>query len=207
MFTYNKKNYQDFSEFATAFANVFDGVDYTHFTPITKNVDSITSDDVNASGVYEIDGKRFAISETFDGIETTSNGNENKRKRRLVKFENSDEIKRFDDITQLKRILGAATGQNPSGIKCGKNRKQSFKTATPNNIGQIKTQLDAILETLQPLTEVADIAQDIARIRCAIRNVWAQQLSAQRAEARKADALKTLSGLTPDQIERLMQLL
>lgn len=207
MFTYNKKNYQDFSEFATAFANVFDHVDFAQATTINKQVDSITSEDVACAGVYEIDGKRFAISQIFEGIETTTNGNENKRKRRLVKFENSVEIKRFDDITQLKRILGAATGQNPSGIKCGKNRKQSFKTATPDNIGQIKAQLDALLETLQPLTEVADIAQDIARIRCAIRNVWAQQLSVQRAEARKADALKTLSGLTPDQIERLMQLL
>jgi hypothetical protein len=205
MFTFNNKNYKDFTEFANTFANVFDHVDFAQATTISKQVDSITSDDVNASGVYEINGKKFAISQTFDGIETTSKGNENKRKRRLVKFENSNEIKRFDDITQLKRILGAATGQNPSGIKCGKSRKISVNSITIENAETIQAQAIAQVKAIEDVLTFAGLnVEDV--INNITTNINAK-VDTLKAEQAKAENLKKLSGLTPDQIEKLMALI
>ena len=205
MFTYKEKNYQDFNEFANAFASIFNDVDFSQATTITKPVDAITSDDVACAGVYEIGSKRFAISQAFEGVETTTNGNENKRKRRLVKFETSDDIKRFDDITQLKRILGAATGQNPSGIKCGKSRKINVNNITCDNYEQVQQQAIAQVQAIENVLTFA--GYDVAEIINKITSNIDAKIEQIKAEQIKAENLKRLQGLSAEQIEKLMQLL
>lgn len=218
MIIYNNQQFENFADFVTNFvekSEIFSTVDFKKidFELPFEDVNLLTKEHVNTTGVYELNGKKFAIfplSGTY--TEISENGNKKVCNKLYLMYleqpnKKGDRILKINDRSQLIRSVGALCGLNPSGIKAGKTRKQSLKIATPDNIGQLKTQLDALLENLQPLLDIADIAQDIAHIRYAIRDVWANQLRSQRAEARKASALKTLSGLTPEQIEKLIALI
>lgn len=218
MITYNNQQFTNFADFVTNFvekSEIFSKVDFSKidFELPFEDVNLLTKEHVNVAGVYEINSKKFYIHPLLGTYtEISENGNKKVCKNLLLMYleqpnKKGDRILKINDRSQLIRSVGALCEQNPSGIKAGKSKKTSLTCdVNTDNIAQQKVMLDDLLSMLDVL-KFADIADAIAQIRSAVRSVWAQQLSTQRAEARKADALKTLSGLTPDQIEKLIQLL
>lgn len=219
MITYNNQQFTNFADFVTNFvepAKIFADVNFekVDFKLPFSDVNMLTKEHVNVSGVYEINTQKFYIHPLLGTYtEISENGNKKVCKNLLLMYlehpnKKGDRILKINDRSQLIRSVGALCEQNPSGIKAGKSKKTSLTCdVNADNIAQQKVMLDALIRTLEPLTEIADVADNIASIRSAVRSVWAHQLRTQRAEARKADALKTLSGLTPEQIEKLMALI
>ena len=218
MITHNNQQFTNFADFVTNFVEptkIFADVNFekVDFKLPFEDVNLLTKEHVNVAGVYEINSKKFAIF-PLSGIytEISENGNKKVCKNLLLMYlehpnKKGDQILKINDRSQLIRSVGALCEQNPSGIKAGKSKKTSLTCdVNADNIAQQKVMLDDLLSMLDVL-KFADIADAIAQIRSAVRSVWAHQLRTQRAEARKASALKTLSGLTPEQIEKLIQLL
>lgn len=218
MITYNNQQFTNFADFVTNFVEpteIFADVNFekVDFKLPFNDVNLLTKEYVNVAGVYEINTQKFYIHPLLGTYtEISENGNKKVCKNLLLMFlerpnKKGDRILKINDRSQLIRSVGALCEQNPSGIKAGKSKKTSLTCdVNTDNIAQQKVMLDDLLSMLDVL-KFADIADAIAQIRSTVRSVWAQQLRTQRAEARKASALKTLSGLTPEQIEKLIQLL
>lgn len=218
MITYNNQQFTNFADFVTNFVEpteIFADVNFekVDFKLPFNDVNLLTKEYVNVAGVYEINTQKFYIHPLLGTYtEISENGNKKVCKNLLLMYleqpnKKGDRILKINDRSQLIRSVGALCEQNPSGIKAGKSKKTSLTCdVNTDNIAQQKVMLDDLLSMLDVL-KFADIADAIAQIRSAVRSVWAQQLSTQRAEARKASALKTLSGLTPEQIEKLIALI
>lgn len=218
MITYNNQQFTNFADFVTNFvepAKIFADVNFekVDFKLPFEDVNLLTKEHVNVAGVYEINTQKFYIHPLLGTYtEISESGNKKVCKNLLLMYlehpnKKGDRILKINDRSQLIRSVGALCEQNPSGIKAGKSKKTSLTCdVNTDNIAQQKVMLDDLLSMLDVL-KFADIADAIAQIRSAVRSVWAHQLRTQRAEARKADALKTLSGLTPEQIEKLIALI
>lgn len=215
MITYNGKNYENFAQFAKSYQNRYNKANFDEVNfELTKSVDNLTKEDVKIEGVYQIKGYKFFMTKPFENTytEISANGNEkncwafqimylekpNKKGERVIKI---------NDSSQLKRTVGAMCGENPSGIVCKGRKNKGFQSATPDNIGEQKEKLNALLASLDALKEVADITDEIGQIRQAVRNVWATQLKELRQADAKASALEQLSGLSASEIANLMRLI
>ena len=126
MVTYNNKEYANFSEFAKAYQNRYAKVDFTKvdFT-LSKDVDSLTKEDVNAKGVYQISDGKFFMTSIFENTytEISKEGNvKNCNAFQIMLLEKpnkkGERVIKINDSSQLKRTIGAMLGKNPSGIKC-----------------------------------------------------------------------------------------
>jgi hypothetical protein len=215
MIKYNSKNYENFAQFAKSYQNRYQKANFNEVNfELTKDVNNLCKDDVKEEGVYKIKGYKFFMTRIFEQTytEISANGNEkngnsfqnmypehpNKKGERVIKI---------NDSSQLKRTVGALCGENPSGIVCKGRKNKGFQSATPDNIGEQKEKLNAVLASLDILKEVADITDAIGQIRQAVRNVWATQLKELRQADAKASVLEKLSGLSASEIANLMKLI
>lgn len=215
MIKYNSKNYENFAQFAKSYQNRYLKANFNEVNfELIKAVDNLTKDDVKEEGVYQIKGYKFFMTRIFEQTytEISANGNEkNCNSFQILYLEKpnkkGERVIKINDSSQLKRTVGALCGENPSGIVCKGRKNKGFQSATPDNIGEQKEKLEAVLASLDILKEVADITDAVGQIRQAVRNVWATQLKEIRQADAKASVLEKLSGLSASEIANLMKLI
>lgn len=209
MFTFNEKNYNDFAEFAKAFkGNAFRNLSFDENVTNLQALNTLKANDFN-KGAYAIYGVKFFVSTAYVGIETSATGKQTKRNRKLVKFENDNEIYRFDDICQLQRMIIAQC--NAKGITIpeedlpeamAKNgQKKGRKKAEELNAETIKAKIAEFAEFIQQFDIPFDgVAVSIA----AVENF--EQAKAKAETQQKAESLRKL-GFTEEQISAMLAVL
>lgn len=216
MIRYNSKDYANFAQFAKAYQNRYLKANFNEVNfKLTKKVDDLTKSDVKEEGVYQINGHKFFMTRIFEHTYTEipeKSGKEKKCNSFQIMYlekpnKKGDRAIKINDSSQLTRTVGAMCGENPSGIVCKGRKNKGFQSATPDNIGEQKEKLEAVLASLDILKEVADITDAIGQIRQAVRNVWASQLKEIRQADAKASVLEKLSGLSASEIANLMKLI
>lgn len=215
MIRYNGKTYENFAQFAKSYQNRYQKANFEKVDfELTKAVDDLTKEDVKSEGVYQIKGYKFFMTKPFENTytEISATGNEkNCNSFQILYLEKpnkkGERVIKINDSSQLKRTVGALCGENPSGIVCKGRKHKGFQTATPDNIGEQKEKLNALLASLDTLKEVADISPLIEQIRQAVRNVWANDLKGIRQKTQKDVLMEQLKGLSVSEMAQIMALL
>lgn len=215
MIRYNSKEYANFAQFAKAYQNRYQKANFNEVNfELTKSVDDLTKEDVKTEGVYQIKGHKFFMTRIFEQTytEISANGNEKNCNSFQIMYlelpnKKGERVLKINDSSQLKRTVGALCGENPSGIVCKGRKSKGFQTATPDNIGEQKEKLNALLASLDVLKEIADICPLIEQIRQTVRNVWANDLKGIRQKAQKDVLMAQLKGLSVSEMAQIMALL
>lgn len=215
MIRYNGKTYENFAQFAKSYQNRYQKANFNEVNfELTKKVDDLTKSDVKEEGVYQIKGYKFFMTRPFENTytEISANGNEKNCKCFQIMYlehqnKKGERVIKINDSSQLKRTIGALCGENPSGIICKGRKNKGFQTATPENIGEQKEKLNALLAGFDVLKEIADICPLIEQIRQAVRNVWANDLKGLRQKAQKDVLMAQLKDLSASEMAQIMALL